>query len=193
MCYCRSAYLQIQASLLIVGIAFAICLMPLNLYHILTDLYSDIKTFHNDATTFFVCHWLAISSTCYNPFIYCWLNEAFRAEIRAVPDACCPVESGIFPRDQHKIDKMDSLSQTASMSLQINHSALASTRRFIFRQKKRKRHCNTPIDAVFEGRVCNRHCSGNVPCYCLRNGAWRRENIEYTSNLLRQGTVSVDE
>ena len=32
---------------------------------------------------FFVCHWVAISSTCYNPFVYCWLNENFREEVKS--------------------------------------------------------------------------------------------------------------
>ena len=30
--------------------------------------------------TFFLSHIIAMSSTCYNPFLYGWLNTAFRAE-----------------------------------------------------------------------------------------------------------------
>lgn len=29
---------------------------------------------------FLIVHWFAMSSVCYNPFIYCWLNANFRRE-----------------------------------------------------------------------------------------------------------------
>lgn len=122
---CRSKHKKKSIKMLmLVVIVFAICWMPLNLYHLLTDLHPDSETFHYDTTTFFACHWLAISSTCYNPFIYCWLNEAFRAEIKAVFRCCCPVEISIYPRDH----KMDSVSQSDSMSLQIKPRTLFSRR-----------------------------------------------------------------
>ncbi|KAH9412609.1 Neuropeptide Y receptor [Dermatophagoides pteronyssinus] len=49
---------------------FAICWLPLNLYHLTIDL--------GFAQHRLTCHWFAMSSVCYNSFIYCWLNESFR-------------------------------------------------------------------------------------------------------------------
>ena len=69
--------------LILVVILFALCWMPLNMYHVLTDFHPDRKTFRHDTTVFFVCHWIAMSSICYNPFVYCWLNESFRAEFKS--------------------------------------------------------------------------------------------------------------
>ena len=34
--------------------------------------------------TFFLCHVIAMSSTCYNPFLYGWLNAAFRKEFSRI-------------------------------------------------------------------------------------------------------------
>ncbi|XP_011424245.3 G-protein coupled receptor 83-like isoform X2 [Crassostrea angulata] len=68
--------------LITVVVIFALCWMPLNLYHILTDFHPDATVFRYDSTVFFVFHWIAISSTCYNPFVYCWMNESFRKECR---------------------------------------------------------------------------------------------------------------
>lgn len=65
--------------LMVVVVLFAICWMPLNLYHLIVDFSVDTSPTRHNSTLFFVCHWLAMSNVCYNPFIYCWLNEHFRA------------------------------------------------------------------------------------------------------------------
>ena len=33
---------------------------------------------------FFLCHMIAMASTCYNPFLYGWLNSAFREEFARI-------------------------------------------------------------------------------------------------------------
>ncbi|KAH9423757.1 Neuropeptide Y receptor [Dermatophagoides pteronyssinus] len=53
---------------------FATCWAPINLYVLLVDM--GAVEFHQVA--FIMCHWFAMSSVCYNPIIYCWLNEKFR-------------------------------------------------------------------------------------------------------------------
>lgn len=67
--------------LIAVVAVFAICWFPLNCYVVL--LSSKVIQVNN--ALYFTFHWLAMSSTCYNPFIYCWLNHSFRAELRALP------------------------------------------------------------------------------------------------------------
>ncbi|KAL8566064.1 hypothetical protein ACOMHN_012849 [Nucella lapillus] len=78
--------------LIAVVVVFALCWLPLNLYHVLTDLHPNPAVFQYNSKVFFACHWVAISSTCYNPFVYCWLNEIFREEVKARfrwCEACC--------------------------------------------------------------------------------------------------------
>ncbi|CAG2163302.1 unnamed protein product [Oppiella nova] len=60
--------------LILVVTVFAICWLPLNLYHLLVD-FELISRHYN---IFLVCHWFAMSSVCYNPFIYCYLNNSFK-------------------------------------------------------------------------------------------------------------------
>ncbi|KFM68598.1 putative G-protein coupled receptor 83, partial [Stegodyphus mimosarum] len=70
--------------LALVVVCFALCWLPLNVYHILQEFlgpkfaYSTSKGTQR-STIFFLCHWLAMSSVCYNPFIYCWMNKHFRS------------------------------------------------------------------------------------------------------------------
>ncbi|KAH0625198.1 hypothetical protein JD844_033424 [Phrynosoma platyrhinos] len=79
--------------LLLVVVIFAICWFPLNCYVILLSS----QVIHTNNSLYFAFHWLAMSSTCYNPFIYCWLNENFRAELKTFLNVCRKTTS---PREQ---------------------------------------------------------------------------------------------
>ncbi|KAM7419250.1 hypothetical protein PAMA_016386 [Pampus argenteus] len=69
--------------LLVVGV-FAVCWFPLNCYVVLLSS----QAIHSSNALYFCFHWLAMSSTCYNPFIYCCLNPTFRQELRLRLDMC---------------------------------------------------------------------------------------------------------
>ncbi|XP_074837679.1 G-protein coupled receptor 83 isoform X1 [Carettochelys insculpta] len=70
--------------LMLVVVLFAVCWFPLNCYVVL--LSSQVIRTNN--ALYFAFHWLAMSSTCYNPFIYCWLNEHFRLELKSLVNMC---------------------------------------------------------------------------------------------------------
>ena len=70
--------------LVLVVVVFAVCWFPLNCYVVLISSLA-IKTKNS---LYFALLCFAMSSTCYNPFIYCWLNESFRAELRALLCMC---------------------------------------------------------------------------------------------------------
>ncbi|KAL8191117.1 UNVERIFIED_CONTAM: putative G-protein coupled receptor 83 [Gekko kuhli] len=70
--------------LVLVVVIFAVCWFPLNCYVVL--LSSQVIGSNN--ALYFAFHWLAMSSTCYNPFIYCWLNENFRTELKNCLSLC---------------------------------------------------------------------------------------------------------
>ncbi|KAK9712433.1 7 transmembrane receptor (rhodopsin family) [Popillia japonica] len=60
---------------------FGVCWFPLNLVNLINDFYDLGEFFH---LFFFLTHAMAVSSTCYNPFLYAWLNENFRKEFKQV-------------------------------------------------------------------------------------------------------------
>ncbi|KAJ7411896.1 putative G-protein coupled receptor 83 [Pitangus sulphuratus] len=70
--------------LMVVVVVFAVCWFPLNCYVVLISC----RAIHSNNALYFAFHWFAMSSTCYNPFIYCWLNETFRTELRALLCVC---------------------------------------------------------------------------------------------------------
>ncbi|NXC04355.1 GPR83 protein, partial [Orthonyx spaldingii] len=70
--------------LMLVVILFAVCWFPLNCYVVLLSS----QAIHTNNALYFAFHWFAMSSTCYNPFIYCWLNDSFRSELKALLNMC---------------------------------------------------------------------------------------------------------
>ncbi|MBN3284681.1 GPR83 protein, partial [Polyodon spathula] len=70
--------------LVLVVVVFAVCWFPLNCYVVLISSLA----IQSRNTLYFALHWLAMSSTCYNPFIYCWLNESFRSELKSLLSMC---------------------------------------------------------------------------------------------------------
>uniref|UniRef100_A0A182M0M4 G-protein coupled receptors family 1 profile domain-containing protein n=1 Tax=Anopheles culicifacies TaxID=139723 RepID=A0A182M0M4_9DIPT len=91
--------------LIIVVALFGVCWFPLQLYNILHVTVPEINEYRFINIIWFVCDWLAMSNSCYNPFIYGIYNEKFKREFR---------KRYPFKRDQtynhtHESDKTSSI------------------------------------------------------------------------------------
>uniref|UniRef100_A0A182R587 G-protein coupled receptors family 1 profile domain-containing protein n=1 Tax=Anopheles funestus TaxID=62324 RepID=A0A182R587_ANOFN len=91
--------------LIIVVALFGVCWFPLQLYNILHVTLPEINEYRFINIIWFVCDWLAMSNSCYNPFIYGIYNEKFKREFR---------KRYPFKRDQtynhtHDTDKTSSI------------------------------------------------------------------------------------
>ncbi|XP_032872811.1 probable G-protein coupled receptor 83 [Amblyraja radiata] len=64
--------------------AFTLCWFPLNVYTVL--LIGQRVQFNN--TLYFAFHCVAVSSTCWNPFIYCWMDNRFRSNLMTLLAKC---------------------------------------------------------------------------------------------------------
>lgn len=70
-------------------VIFVICWIPLNALLIAMDVLSEgqTKVVNNSkyfTLMFLVCHLIAMSSAVYNPFLYAWMNENFKKEVRRI-------------------------------------------------------------------------------------------------------------
>lgn len=63
---------------------FGVSWLPLNIVNVVDDFYSQANEWSYYKLCFFMSHCLAMSSTCYNPFLYAWLNDNFRKEFKQV-------------------------------------------------------------------------------------------------------------
>lgn len=65
-------------------VIFLLSWLPLNTINIINDFHHQIGDWEYYYLSFFMVHSMAMSSTCYNPFLYAWLNENFRKEFKQV-------------------------------------------------------------------------------------------------------------
>jgi len=63
---------------------FGVSWLPLNIVNVADDFYSYANDWSYYRFCFFMSHCIAMSSTCYNPFLYAGLNDNFRKEFKQV-------------------------------------------------------------------------------------------------------------
>ncbi|XP_043287537.1 prolactin-releasing peptide receptor-like isoform X2 [Venturia canescens] len=61
---------------------FGVSWLPLNIVNVVDDFYVPANDWSYYRLCFFISHCLAMSSVCYNPFLYAWLNDNFRKEFK---------------------------------------------------------------------------------------------------------------
>ncbi|XP_074523315.1 substance-K receptor [Halichoeres trimaculatus] len=73
---------KVVKMMVVVVVTFALCWLPYHIYFILGSFNLDIYKKHYIQQVYLAVFWLAMSSTMYNPIIYCCLNQRFRAGFR---------------------------------------------------------------------------------------------------------------
>lgn len=62
--------------------AFGICWMPISVFNVLRDIDINLIDKRYFLLIQLLCHLCAMVSSCCNPFLYAWLHDRFRAELR---------------------------------------------------------------------------------------------------------------
>ncbi|KAL4239599.1 7 transmembrane receptor (rhodopsin) [Mactra antiquata] len=76
--------------LIIVVMLFVVCWMPFQLYTVIAEIDPSINGYKYINVIWFCCNWLAMSNSCYNPFIYGLLNDKFKREYKLlVSESIC--------------------------------------------------------------------------------------------------------
>jgi len=75
---------------MIMVIIYALCWLPLHCVTVLGDLQPTIWNFNGIQLVWIACHWLAVSSCCWNPIVYYWTNDTLRAGFTYALGTWCP-------------------------------------------------------------------------------------------------------
>lgn len=77
--------------LIAITVVFAVSWLPLNIYNLIADFKPDLL-YGNSVlpgnSVLAVCHAIAMSSACWNPLLYGWLNNTMRVEIGGLFTSC---------------------------------------------------------------------------------------------------------
>uniref|UniRef100_A0A1A9VHR1 G-protein coupled receptors family 1 profile domain-containing protein n=1 Tax=Glossina austeni TaxID=7395 RepID=A0A1A9VHR1_GLOAU len=84
---------------------FGLSWLPLNVVNMFDDFYEKSNEWRFYTLFFFVAHSIAMSSTCYNPFLYAWLNENFRKEFKHVLPCFNPSNNNLISRGYNRSDR----------------------------------------------------------------------------------------
>ncbi|XP_059816632.1 substance-P receptor-like, partial [Hypanus sabinus] len=66
---------KVVKMMIVVVTTFAVCWLPFHIYFLLSLFHPDIYLEKYIQQVYLAIFWLAMSSTMYNPIIYCCLNE----------------------------------------------------------------------------------------------------------------------
>ncbi|XP_070176105.1 substance-P receptor-like [Littorina saxatilis] len=73
---------KVVKMMIIVVCLFVLCWLPLQTYNFLSVVNENINMYKYINIIWFCSNWLAMSNSCYNPFIYGILNAKFKREFR---------------------------------------------------------------------------------------------------------------
>lgn len=76
--------------LVIVVVLFCVAWFPLQLYNVLQVTWPEINEYQHINIIWLCCDWLAMSNSCYNPFIYGIYNVSQEYEILRLKSCSVP-------------------------------------------------------------------------------------------------------
>ena len=92
--------------MIIVVIIYGICWLPLHTITLVGDSHEEIYNYRYIYVVWTACHWLAMSNSCYNPIVYCWMNTRYRNGFRYALRFCPGVN---YNPEQHSPERFQRL------------------------------------------------------------------------------------
>lgn len=117
---------RINAMLLAIVVAFALCWLPLNVFNTLFDWHHQALPDCQHDAVFSACHLTAMASTCINPVVYGFLNSNFQRELRTTLQRC---QCGTRPGESYESFPLSTVgSEGVTKATSLNRICVPSPR-----------------------------------------------------------------
>ncbi|XP_061585876.1 tachykinin receptor 3a [Cololabis saira] len=106
---------KVVKMMIIVVVTFALCWLPYHVYFIVVGLNKDLSRWKYIQQVYLSVLWLAMSSTMYNPIIYCCLNSRFRAGFKRAFRWCPFIKVSSYDELELRSTRMHASTRQSSM------------------------------------------------------------------------------
>ncbi|XP_030643711.1 tachykinin receptor 3-like [Chanos chanos] len=108
---------KVVKMMIIVVVTFALCWLPYHVYFIVTGLNGRLNRLKSIQQVYLSVLWLAMSSTMYNPIIYCCLNGRFRAGFKRAFRWCPFVQVSSYDELELRTTRFNPRNQSSMCTL----------------------------------------------------------------------------
>ncbi|XP_069690366.1 RYamide receptor-like [Periplaneta americana] len=163
--------------MVIVVIIFTACWLPFNILMVALDNDDSISSWPGIPYLWFAFHWLAMSHSCYNPVIYCWMNARFRAGFCTALDHVPCVRRLLPLNARHRHSNTSSVTGIALTGVDPTESSVLhrvnTCTTYVSMRRKTQHHANNCAPAPRSGSILK-----NCPPSVHHNGHRRLSRLD---------------
>ncbi|MEE6460556.1 hypothetical protein FKM82_001005 [Ascaphus truei] len=115
---------KVVKMMIVVVVTFAICWLPYHIFFIVTALDIKLDRWKYIQQIYLAIFWLAMSSTMYNPIIYCCLNKRFRAGFKRAFRWCPFIEVSSYDELELKATRFNPTRQSSMYTVSRMESSM---------------------------------------------------------------------
>lgn len=174
--------LQMIRMMITVVVFYALCWLPIHVITILGDHDFLIYDHPYMPIIWLLCHWLAMSNSCYNPIIYIWMSPKFRTGLLMAFNRCSRRRPSNSESDEFIVRKerkeKDREPERESMCYLME--VHVNRKQHDVRLTIRNGHCGLPVQ-MYLGRECN--CQNEVNT-SIHSDTWGYSKDMAENNIL---------
>uniref|UniRef100_A0A3B4YUZ4 Neuromedin-K receptor-like n=1 Tax=Stegastes partitus TaxID=144197 RepID=A0A3B4YUZ4_9TELE len=160
---------KVVKMMIIVVVTFALCWLPYHIYFIVTGLNKRLSKWKYIQQVYLSVLWLAMSSTMYNPIIYCCLNNRFRAGFKKVFRWCPFVRVSSYDELELRNTRLRPCHQSSMCTLsRVNTSILSKDKSACSRGNRSKLNSEQDNKDSYTAFVKNHGTEPNISFFTKR-------------------------